>query len=259
MTYPKHVCCFFFFFLALSFLCFSQKEETKELTFSVNRIYPYILITKDKLNSAIRLSDINPRYERTWVNSYLSVEIMASRKGKMMKALSKNDTLSQQQKVLLNSADVGTEISVLVKYIPKNTLKHNDPKEINFVFTVEPAREAQFLGGKPALRKYLKEKAIRQIARASYIKYDLTTVKFTIGEEGEIINAHLFGAEYQNSKNEARDQLLLEAIRSMPCWKPAQYANGVKVPQEFVLLVGNMENCMTGLLNIRKDGRPFGE
>ncbi|MFK8104109.1 MAG: energy transducer TonB [Saprospiraceae bacterium] len=257
MSYTKHTF-FLFLLLALPVLCFSQKDSTKELNFSVNRIYPYILITKDKLNNASNLSDINPRYEPSWVSSYLSVEMTGTHKGKLIKAFSKNDALSQKQKELLNLVDAGTEISVMVKYIPRNTLKHNDPKEINFEFTVEPEVEAQFLGGKQALRKYLKEKAINQISSASYIKYDLTAVKFTIGTEGEIINAHLFGLEYQDSKNKARNQLLLDAIRNMPCWKPAQYANGVKAQQAFVLLVGNTENCVVNLLNIRRDGRPFG-
>jgi TonB family protein len=77
--------------------------------------------------------------------------------------------------------------------------------------------------------------------------YNFVAIKFTIDEAGQIINAHIF----QPSKDEDVDNLLLETICNMPNWKPAEYSNGKKVKQEFVLTVGNMENCMINLLNIR--------
>ena len=101
------------------------------------------------------------------------------------------------------------------------------------------------------MKQYLLENAIRKIPAGSYTNYDLTAVKFSVSEEGEIIDAHVFGPEYQTSKMEKVDEVILEAIRKMPCWQPAEYANGTKVKQEFVFLVGNMENCMINLLNIR--------
>ncbi|MFT4667667.1 MAG: hypothetical protein ACI9XB_004640 [Gammaproteobacteria bacterium] len=56
---------------------------------------------------------------------------------------------------------------------------------------------------------------------------------------------------YNSSIDENVNELLLETIQNMPCWKPAEYANGLKVKQEFVLTVGNMESCVVNLLNIR--------
>ena len=38
----------------------------------------------------------------------------------------------------------------------------------------------------------------------------------------------------------------------MPSWKPAAYANGMKVKQDFVLTVGDMTSCVVNLLNIRQ-------
>ena len=90
-----------------------------------------------------------------------------------------------------------------------------------------------------------------KIPDGSFIGYDLAAVKFTINEEGKITDAHIFGSEYQTSKNEKIDELLLETICNMSTWKPAEYANGTKVKQEFVLTVGNLENCMINLFNIR--------
>ncbi|MCB0566660.1 MAG: energy transducer TonB [Phaeodactylibacter sp.] len=245
-----------FIILAFPDFGFSQDNLTNELRFEVNRIYPYILITKEELNEANSLTDLNRHYKSSWIREYISVEILTSHNGKIMKSVSKNGTLSQEQKNRMNMSDAGANISIKVKYIPENTLTHNDPKEINFTFTLDPESEAKYPGGQEQLKKYLKEKAIDKIPGTSFRNYDLTAIKFTISEEGEVINAHVFGSEYQTSENEKIDKLLLETIRNMPCWKPAEYSNGIKVKQEFVLTVGNMENCMIHLLNIQRDGLP---
>lgn len=241
-------------------LVFSQDSMTNELSYEVYRIYPYITITKDKLSEAYTISDfkheandLNLDYKPSWVKEYISVEILTNYKGRILKAVSENDTLSQEQKHMMKMADAGSDISVKVKYLPNNTLKHNDPKELDFTFTVDPESEAKFPGGLQQLKKYLKENAIDKIPRTSFKNYDLLAVKFTIAEDGEIINAHVFGSEYQVSKNRKTENLLLEVIRNMPCWKPAEYSDGTKVKQDFVLAVGNLGNCMVHLLNIQRD------
>jgi TonB family protein len=149
----------------------------------------------------------------------------------------------------MNKADVGTDISVKVQYIPDNTLKHNDVKEMTFSFVVDPESEATFYGGEQQLKKYLKEHGLEKISPANIKRYHLAAVKFTINEEGQVINAHVF----ESSKDEKVDKLLLDTISKMPRWKPAEYANGTKVKQEFVLLVGDMESCVINLVNIRRN------
>ncbi len=242
--------------LAFPHLGSSQDSLTNELSYEVNRIYPYISITKEKLIDANTINDfknetnnLNLDYKPSWVREYISVEILTSYKGAIRKAVSKNDTLTKEQKDIMNMADVGTDISVNIQYIPENNLTQNDPKELNFTFTVNPDSEAKYSGGQQKLKQYLEEKAIDKIADGSFKDYDLAAVKFTIGEEGEITDAHVF----ESSKDEKIDKLLLDAIRNMPCWKPAEYSNGIKVKQEFVLTVGSMENCMIYLLNIPRD------
>ncbi len=238
-------------FIAISFPYFavSQNSISNELRYEVHRIYPYISITKEKLNDARSLIDLDPEYKSSWIRAYISVEISASYNGSKRKAVSKNDILSQEQKDLMNMADVGTDISVKVQYIPENTLKHNDPKEISFTFTIDPESEAKYSGGQQQLNQYLKENVMDKIPAGSFKNYDLAAVKFTINEAGQIVDAHVF----ETSKDENIDALLLETIRNMPRWKPAEYAGGTKVKQEFVLTVGNMENCVMNLLNIRRD------
>ncbi|MCP3932023.1 MAG: energy transducer TonB, partial [Bacteroidetes bacterium] len=122
-------------------------------------------------------------------------------------------------------------------------------KEINFTFFVEPENQAKFPGGQQQLKQYLKENLIDKISEAPFRKYQLAVVKFTIDEEGHIEEPRVF----QTSEDEKTDELLLETICNMPSWKPAEYANRLKVKQEFVLTVGDMESCVVNLLNIRQN------
>lgn len=238
-----------FIFLAFPYSGSSQYDVTTGPGYEVNRIYPYISITKDKLNEARTLGDLDTKYQSSWIREYILVEVITIHNGKTRKAVSKSEVLSQEQKDIMNMADAGTPVSVNVQYIPENTLTHNDIKEINFSFTVNPENDAQYAGGQQQLNQYLKEQAIDKIPDGSFKGYDLAAVKFTVNEEGEVVDAHLF----ESSKDKNIDNLLLQTVFNMPRWKPAEYSNGIKVKQEFVLTVGNMENCMVNLLNIHRD------
>ena len=238
----------------------SQDSLTNELRYEVKRVYSNISITKEKLNEAHTLKDLDKEandlylyYKTSWIREYISIEILTSYKGKIRKTVSENDILSQEQKDIMNMADAGTDISVKVQYIPENTLTHNDIKEIDFIITIDPENEAEYIGGQQKLNQYLKENAIDKIPDGSFKNYDLTAIKFAINEDGQIIDAHIFDSVYQTYKNEKINDLLLETIRNMPCWTPAEYSNGIKVKQEFVLTVGNMKSCVIPLLNIRRD------
>ena len=147
----------------------------------------------------------------------------------------------------MNTADLGTDISVNVVYMPDNTLTHNDPKEIRFTFTVEPENEAKYPGGEQQLKQYLKDNLMNKISGANLKKYQLTVAIFTIDEKGNVNDPQIFWT----SEDEKIDKLLLESICNMPSWKPAEYSNGVKVKQEFALTVGDMKSCVVNLLNIR--------
>lgn len=241
------------FFISLAFprIASSQENLDFDLSCNVNKIHPYISITTEKLAEAKTLTDLNSRYESSWVKEYLSVEILTSYKGAVKKIMAKNDVLSQEQKDIMNMADVNTDISIKVRYIPDNTLRHNDVQEINFTFSVEPEKEATYSGGEQQLKKYLKDNLMDKISVSSFRKHHLTAVKFTINEEGKIINPHVF----ESSSDEKMDKLLLETICNMPNWKPAEYANGTKVKQEFVFAIGDMNSCVINLLNIRKNSK----
>ena len=243
--------------IALLFVAFafpypgsSQDSLTNGLKYGVYRNYPPISITKEKLNEAHTIIDLNRHYKSSWVREYLSVEILTSYNGKIRKAVSKNETLSQEQKDFMNIADPGKDIVVRVQYIPENTLTHNDVKEIKFTFTVDPESDAKYPGGEQQLKQYIKANAIDKIPDSSFGKFDLAVVKFAINKKGQIIDAHIF----ETSKDKKTDELLLETISNMPNWKPAEYSMGIKVKQEFVFIVGNMESCLINLVNINPSG-----
>lgn len=219
------------------------------LRFEVHRVYPYVSITRKELKEANTLSELNGHYQASWVKEYISVEVTTSYQGRKRKAVGKNDTLTPDQKDMIHVADAGTDISVRVMYLPDNSLKHNDIKEFQFSFTVDPEREASYTGGQQQLMRYLKDKAISNIPQEDFEKSTLAAVKFTIDEIGQIIDAHIF----ETSKDKNIDALLLETICNMPEWEPAEYSNGTRVRQEFVLTVGNMESCVINLLSIRQD------
>ena len=235
--------------------CFAQNDLEESYSYDVHRNYPYITNTKADIKAAQTLMDLNKHYKPEWVKEYLAVEVSASHKGKTKKATSKNHTLSQEQIDLMYQADSGTNISVNVKYLPDNNLKHNDIKEENFTFMLEPETDASFVGGQAALQQYLKEKGIDQIAKDKFKQYQLFTVIFNIDEEGRIVDPHL----HWPSKDEELDKILLETICNMPNWTPASYTDGTKVKQEFVLTVGDMQSCVVNMFNIKGYGVAGGE
>jgi hypothetical protein len=226
---------------------FTNRAVVGELPFQVQTLYPPNSISREQFNSAKHLVEFDRFLKRSWIKTYRSVEVLTSHKGKVTKTLFKNDELNQELKDLIARADTGAAIKVRISYIPENNLAENDPKEMDFTWSFIPDKEAEFPGGAQALSAYLKENAIDNIPSGTFEGYDFAAVKFTVNEEGQI--GEVLPSEL--SKNEQVNASLMKVIANMPCWKPAEFANGLKVRQEKILLVGNMENCMINLLGIR--------
>jgi len=199
------------------------------------------------LPKAETLSELNPYYKSEWVDEYIATEITVQVNGQTLQASGQNEKLNLPQKELLLQADLGTDIAVKVQYLPQNDLKHNDPKEINFSFIVNPTYDASYVGGREQMNKYLLENAIKNIPAGSFQGWDLAAVKFTVDEEGLVREPEIAWS----SNDLALDSLLLVTIAQMPCWKPAEYETGIKVKQKFALTVGNQESCAINILNTR--------
>lgn len=224
----------------------AQETTSESLLYKVDRVSQSITISKEVLMEAKTLQDVYRFYKPEWVREYLSVTTSLTKDGQPIEVISKNDMLSQEQKDQMIAADPNTTISVSINYIPENNLKSNSPKQEGFSFSVDPDSEASYPEGYDKLDQYLKKVAIDEIAGDRFDKNVLAAIKFTVTESGEIVNPLLL----ESSKDEEIDKILLASIKNMPCWKPAEYSNGLKVKQDFVFTVGNMESCVVNLLNI---------
>jgi len=230
---------------------YGQDEVPTKLEYEIHKIYPFISITKGELLAAEKLEDLHKRYKSEWIKEYFSVEIFALKNGKEQSAFGKNNVLTKEQKALMASADTGTEIKVKVNYLPENNLKQNEPKLMEFEFSVLPEFAAQFPEEEINLKKYLKETAIDKMGKTVLKGYEMAAYIFTINESGEAVDPKIDWS----SKDAGTDELMISTICNMPNWNPAQYDNGLKVKQEMVLLVGNMESCVAHLFTIRNQGR----
>lgn len=238
--------------LTLNLIVYAQSNSSNnELRFEVNMVSPSNTISNESLNEAQTLEDLNRFYRPSWVRDYISVEIATSHQGKIKKAINKDDTLSSEQKSNMQQADKGSTIFVNVNYIPENNLKENRARNFDFSFVVHPETKATFKGGQQDLTQYLQKNAMEKIPAEFTASTDLSAIKFTVNEEGEITNAQIFDEIYQSGINEKVSEILLAAVQKMPCWQPAEYSNGVTVKQDFVLTVGNMKSCIINLLDIK--------
>ena len=239
----NHTLCLVLFSIGHAFNCFAQND----LKFEINKVLPFVSIQENKLAEINTLQDLDKRYPASWVKEYFSVEISAFKNGTKLKALGNNDVLTQEQKELIQTADRNRDIAISITYLPNNSLKNNTEKQYDFDVTVMPVKNASYAEGAEQLTQYLRNNCIVNIDAGSFTGYDLTAIKFTVTEQGYIKDIKVA----MPSKDAKVDEMLVAAISKMPTWKPAEFSNGLKIKQDFVLTIGNMENCMVNLLNIR--------
>ena len=98
----------FLLLLVLPLTGYSQELPTDELHFEVNRIYPPLSFTKEELNEAKTLVDLNPYFKPSWIREYVSVEIEAFHQGRTRKKVNNTASLSKDQINLIKMADTGS-------------------------------------------------------------------------------------------------------------------------------------------------------
>jgi TonB family protein len=194
-------------------------------------------VTVETLNRSKSLVDFIPGYPESWISSYVSVEILTSSDGIQHKATGPNQLLTAEQKNILSSAGLGANIIVNVIYKYDDLATNSvEKKQVNVSMTVVPETEAEYVGGREELNKYLRKNVSDRIPKEASAKLKQGMIVFTVNEEGEIVNAKISNT----SGDPATDKLFVEAINNMPKWKPAQNSKGVKVRQgfEFSIVVG---------------------
>jgi len=225
-------------FLLFSFKSFSQdvfpNNIIKELNYEVHGTYKRA-VKKSQFKDAKLVRDIISGYPTNWISSYVSVEITGTCSGKFLKASGLNEKLTAEQKHILNTIDLASEITINVKYMYKdfgrNKLENGD---MHVEMTIIPEVEAEFIGGHQQLIKYLKQNSYSKLPTKKADDFRGAVIKFTVNEGGDVINAKTT----QKWGDFKTDQLLLDLINNMPAWKPAVNTDGVKVKQDFVFSVG---------------------
>jgi TonB family protein len=168
------------------------------------------------------------------VIDYVSIEVLTTSNGKTLAARSSTDELTNEQKNILNSADLGSDIRIKIKFnykkwVYKNIHSTDTLKEALYLITVVPATEAEYPGGFKQLSTYLTTNILDKISDKNRSKNILQAiVKFTVDEEGQLMDVKLS----RTSTDLKTDQLILDAIHKMPKWKPAKNYQGMKVKQE---------------------------
>jgi len=201
---------------------------SRELMYDIHR-RAHLPVTKEKLESAQTLRDFIPYYPDQWIAGYVSTELSVKNLGCNSRAISRNDRLSREQMSMLNSADIGTDLAVCMKYKSQdsNTGKIEE-RMMKLTVTVMPETEAMFVGGYPKMSRFVWDHAISRINPAVSEKLQEARVGFTVNENGEIIQTKMV----ISSGDAQTDRMLMDAVTRMPRWKPAE-SKGRRVNQEF--------------------------
>ena len=225
---------------SVAILFISATTFSQNLRYELHGAYQHA-VKKEALQKAKFISDIIPDYPESWIMEYDSVDIEITSGGKTMKARGKNNLLSQEQKDALNQIDLAAYIAIHVHYKYNNVMdSHIEKNKLNITFRVVPEVEAEFVGGKEQQDAYIKEKGVDKIAGKIPKQFGEVIVRFTVDEKGSITNASVF----KTSGSDKVDKLLLDAIKAMPKWKPAENESGKKVKQEFEFSVNSgMGGC----------------
>lgn len=176
---------------------------------------------------------------------FVSMRISVVSKGKKLTSQSTGKILTAEQKNILNSADLGTDILIKIRFRYRNQgnisfSELDQIKEGEYAVTVVPETEAEYPGGFKGLTDYLIKNVFNKIPnKINAEKIRQAVVKFTVNEEGQVIDAKIS----RTSTDPDTDKLLLDAINKMPKWKPAGNLKGTKVKQEYSIPLGRGDNC----------------
>jgi TonB family protein len=215
-------------FMTLFAVGFSQP-----LQFTVRGAYAFGA-NSEALREVRFMHQMIPFYTGSGVMKYLSTEVSAGCNGKELKATGRGDTLTAEQREVISQAEPGTDIVITIKYTFNNKIvPDKQAYTIQHVITVLPEVTASFASYKEMLQ-YLKLNTIDKLCDPNCKKFPFATVRFTVNENGDVIGVRIG----ETSADPKVDEVLIEAIRNMPKWKPAQNSKGKKVKQEFQFSIG---------------------
>lgn len=227
----------------------TQQNVAYEFKYDVVQVYKPLSVAKASLLQATKVEDLHRHYKDSWVQEYLQVNVSAYIDGDLVTHTAKDQSLTNEQKQLMFNADRGTEIEVVVDYIPDNTLKSKEPKKFDFAFMVNPEEDASFKGGKEGLIQVIKEDLIEAASWDRLGQYQLAVVRFVVDVDGHIVDPKLFWS----SDDKETDAKMLDFVCNMPAWEPAQYDTGKRIAQEYALTIGDNNSCVVPMLNTKQN------
>ena len=195
--------------------------------------------TKSRLSESKLIKDFVPGYPVGWVSDYVSIEMIFNKNDDEYILNSANDTLTPEQRELINSLDINDNVSIRVAYKYKNPatneMEYRNMKDISLV--VVPEFSAMPVFGYDILIQYLEENSLSEIPASLQNKMDQLVIHFSINELGEINNVIV----KQSSGFIEVDELILDLTNSLRNWTPAKDNNGNAVLQDFILTFGNIQ------------------
>ncbi len=214
------------------------KEEN--LFYSVGHRYK-LSITHEKLKNARLIRDLIPDYPVNWIFEYDAVELVVIANNVETKTASKNEVLTEEQRMLFNMANKSDAIYCNVKYKVKNSVSDElVSREMNVSIAVVPDTPAEYIGGYAELKDYLKAGSAAKIVGKPMETLTFTRLDFVINTEGSIEQIRV----RDSSGDTEVDKVLVKLLSEMPTWKPAKNVEGDLVDQklEFILTYSD-NNC----------------
>lgn len=222
----------------------NEANSVYEIMPEFNRYFVLPFNEHDQFNKQIvsiyPSSGFYPSENYSYLFNFISVEVSSICDGNVMTAQSTGDLLTAEQKNIINLAELGTDISIKIKFTYKNEANSSSGSaaKINegvYSVTVIPDTEAEYPGGFKQFAAYYTENVFNKIQeRKATEKIQQVVLKFTVDEEGQIVDARIAST----STDPKIDELLLDATNKMPKWMPAQNSKGIKVKQEFSIPFG---------------------
>lgn len=214
---------------------FDFEGEEKELMYGIRGLDMRPIELK-KLKEAKSLKDLISGYPTNWITSYVSVELTTTTNGKTVKAVGKNDILTDEQRKNLNASKMGTSVVIDVKYKYDNpATKKTENNNIHVAMGVIPKTQAEYIGGHQEMGIYLRENGFNKVPK----DIESAVVIFTVNKDGQVSNARM----NTTSGDVETDELLIKLVNGMPKWKPAENFEGTKVKQDLQFVVGEMVGC----------------
>jgi TonB family protein len=167
---------------------------------------------------------------------YYNVEIIGFKNKQWVSAISNSDILSPEQKKLINSIEIGSNLKLVITFKIKD--RFNKQSNQDFItghldLCLVPSFEAKFPGGYSKFTDFINQNIFDQYTTSKdFAQLSRVKIKFTIDQVGAVTNIIIV----DSSTNKAIDAQIMKALTKMPKWQAALNAQRVNVAQTFEFL-----------------------